>query len=98
MKFTTKSGSQYEITDVDVHSDTFMGQTIQRATGRIRRLGNVVFDPNGSDIDMNDGEWHDVRFNYLPRVNETFVYYTPEWGVCYSTPVTEVETGNNVTV
>lgn len=84
VRFRTKSGTIYELTDIQQLND---GEFL----AGLRRLGNKPFiDLSGGRIDMNDGDIALVSYFQEPTVGVSFRYFHDRWAGCISTPVEEI--------
>jgi len=85
MKFSTESGTKYEITDIEPWAQGY--------TGNVKRISDIELVSFGTGADMGhlpeDGM--PAHFPHLPRVGQRFSYIGPEpYAGCLSTPVTEI--------
>lgn len=82
MKFTTVSGSEYELTDIEPGAEG-------GSTATLFREGVPLADYH-SGLDMEGLPVSKVFFAVGPEVGESFCYNTATHGWCLSTAVDEV--------
>ena len=83
MRFTTASGTEYIVTDVEQGEDGIF-------TGLVTRIG-VPLRHVETGRDMEPVEVDRFRSHALPEVGRSFFYSTAIHNGCVSTPVTSIE-------
>lgn len=82
MKFTTRSGTTYSLTDIQ--EEEHGGYSAVMTRGGVP----LVHVRTGEDMDELTGER--AYFAAMPEVGESFFYATASHAGCVSTPITEV--------
>lgn len=100
LRFTTFSGTEYALKDIIRHV-VVTGEECPGVgpkgvpvavhyTALMARMGTPLRHVDGGFIETSY-EFHTIRFNHLPQLDERFNYYHPVWQWGYSTPVQCVE-------
>lgn len=83
VKFKTKSGTIYELSDIDRQEDQFIAG--------FRRMGVPMVDMfSGGDIDTSNDDVAVISFAVMPTLGESFRYWHDSYMGCISTPVVEI--------